>query len=97
MGFFQFINHLLNFMLPAAFMGVFFPLLCRAIWRKKKVNRSLKSQMLITSLTGVGILFAGLFIFSTDGKMMTYFALVMSAALYQWWWRGDWRGNLRDK
>ena len=93
MGFFQFLNHMFNFMMPAAFMGVVFPLLCRMIWPKQKVSRTLKSQMLITSLTGVGILFGGLFIFSTDGKMMTYFVLVMSAALYQWWWRGAWRGK----
>jgi len=78
-------------MLPAVFMGVVFPVVCRTIWPRQKVSRSLKSQMWITSLSGVGILFAGLFIFSTDGKMMTYLALVLSAALYQWWWRGGWR------
>ena len=86
MSFFDLLNHLFNFALPAIALGVMVPLFSRLIWRKTPVKRSLKSQMLITSLAGLAVLFAGLVIFSTDGKMATYGALVAVAALCQWWY-----------
>jgi hypothetical protein len=46
--------------------------------------------MVFTSLACLGVLFAGLVIFSTDGKMATYAAMVTVAAVCQWWYQG-WR------
>lgn len=91
MGIFDFLNHFINFVLPAIAMGVMVPLFSHLFWRKIPVNKPLKTQMLITSLVGVAVLIAGLVIFSTDGKMMTYFGLVLAAALCQWWFQGGWR------
>lgn len=88
MSFFDLLNHLVNFALPALALGIMVPLFSRLIWRKTPARRSLKSQMLITSLAGLAVLFAGLVIFSTDGKMATYGALVINAALCQWWYQG---------
>jgi Co/Zn/Cd efflux system component len=88
MSFFDLLNHLFNFALPAIALGIMVPLFSRLIWRKTPVKRPLKSQMLITSLAGLAVLFAGLVIFSTDGKMATYGALVLVAALCQWWYLG---------
>ena len=90
MSFFDLLNHIINFALPAIALGVMVPLFSRMIWRKTPVKRSLKSQMLITSLAGLAVLFAGLVIFSTDGKMVTYGAMVIVAAVCQWWYQG-WR------
>jgi uncharacterized BrkB/YihY/UPF0761 family membrane protein len=90
MSFFDLLNHLVNFGLPAVAMGVMVPLFSRLIWRKTPVKRPLKSQMLFTSLACLGVLFAGLVIFSTDGKMATYGAMVTVAAVCQWWYQG-WR------
>ena len=90
MSFFDLANHLFNFALPAIAMGVIVPLFSRMIWRKTPVKRPLKSQMLITTGACLTILLAGLVIFRTDGKMTTYVALVIVAALCQWWYQG-WR------
>ncbi len=84
----DFVNHLLNFALPAVAMGVMMPLLSRLLWRKTAVKRSLLSQMIISSLACVVVLLAGLVIFSTDGKMMTYIGVILAAAGCQWWFQG---------
>jgi ABC-type transporter Mla subunit MlaD len=44
--------------------------------------------MIVTSLACLGVLFAGLVIFSTDGKMATYGVMVTVAAVCQWWYQG---------
>jgi hypothetical protein len=88
MSFFDLANHLFNFVLPAIALGVMVPLFSRLIWRNTPAKRPLKSQILITSLAGIAVLFAGLVIFSTDGKMATYGALVAVAAVCQWWYQG---------
>jgi hypothetical protein len=90
MSFFDLLNHIINFALPALAMGVMVPLFSRLIWRKTPSKRSLKSQMIVTTLACLAVLFAGLVIFSTDGKMATYAALVVVAAVCQWWYQG-WR------
>jgi hypothetical protein len=90
MSFFDLLNHIINFALPALAMGVMVPLFSRLIWRKTPSKRSLKSQMIVTTLACLAVLFAGLVIFSTDGKMATYAALVIVAAVCQWWYQG-WR------
>jgi Co/Zn/Cd efflux system component len=86
MSFFDLLNHLVNFALPAIALGVMVPLFTRLIWRKTPMKRPLKSQMLITSAAGLVVLIAGLVVFSTDGKMATYGGLVIVAALCQWWY-----------
>jgi Co/Zn/Cd efflux system component len=86
MSFFDLLNHLVNFVLPAIALGVMVPLFTRLIWRKTPMKRPLKSQMLITSAAGLVVLMVGLVVFSTDGKMATYGALIAVAALCQWWY-----------
>jgi hypothetical protein len=90
MSFFDLLNHIINFALPAVAMGVMVPLFSRLIWRKTPSKHPLKSQMLITSLACLVVSIAGLVIFSIDGKMATYAALVVVAAVCQWWYQG-WR------
>ena len=90
MSFFDLLNHIINFALPAIALGVMVPLFSRLLWRKVPVKRSLSSQMTITTLTCLAVLFAGLVVFSTDGMMATYAGVVLAAALCQWWYQG-WR------
>ena len=90
MSFFDLLNHIFNFALPAIAMGVMVPLFSRLIWRKTPLKRPLQSQMLITSLAALAVLLTGLVVFSTDGKMATYAAMVTVAAVCQWWYQG-WR------
>ena len=81
-------NHLLNFIAPAAFVALLLVLLSRLGLGIFKENRPLAqawwAQAAIIFIVGVGILTAGLLVFGRDGKMMTYAALVMGAALCQW-------------
>jgi hypothetical protein len=90
MSFFDLLNHLVNFALPAVSLGVMVPLFSRLIWRKTAVKRPLKSQIVVTSLACLAVLIAGLAIFSTDGKMATYGSMVTIAAICQLWHQG-WR------
>jgi len=81
-------NHLLNFIAPAAGVALLLVLLSRLCFGFFKSNRPLAqtwwSQAAIIFIVGVGILSAGLLVFGRDGKMMTYAALVLGAALCQW-------------
>lgn len=93
MSFFDLANHLFNFVLTAIAMGVMVPFFSSLLWRKTPVKRSLTSQMLITSLACLAVLFAGLVVFNTDGKMLTYAGVVLTAACCQWWYQGGWRAK----
>ncbi len=91
MGPLDFLNHLLNFVLPAVALGVMMPLLGRLLWRSVSVKRSLKAQMVVTTLACLAVLVAGLVVFGVDGKMATYAGVVLAAGGCQWWWQGGWR------
>lgn len=91
MGPLNFLNHLLNFALPAVAMGVMMPFFSRLLWRKVSVKWSLKTQMIITTLACLAVLIAGLVVFGVDGKMATYTGVVLVAALCQWWFQAGWK------
>ena len=81
-------NHLLNFIVPAASVALLLVLLSRLSFGLFKSKRPLAlswwAQVAIIFIVSAGILTAGLLIFGRDGKMMTYAALVLGAALCQW-------------
>jgi hypothetical protein len=88
-------NHLLNFIAPAAFMAVLLVLLSRLGFGFFKSNKPLAqawyAQAAIIFIVGVLISAAGLLVFGRDGKMMTYAALVLGAAVCQWILIRGWR------
>ena len=88
-------NHLLNFIAPAAFVALLLVLLSRLSFgffkTKKPVAQSWWAQAAIIFIVGVGILAVGLVVFGRDGKMVTYAALVLGAALCQWILVRGWR------
>lgn len=82
------IDHLLNFMAPALFVALGLVLLTRLaapfLRSKKPPAQSLWLQIAIIFIVNLGVLAAGLVVFGNDGKMLTYAALVLCAALCQW-------------
>lgn len=81
-------NHLLNFMAPAALLAVLLVLLSRLFFGFFKSKMPLAHtwwvQTAIVFIVNMVVLTAGLVFFGRDGKMATYTALVLGAAICQW-------------
>lgn len=76
--------HLLNFVAPALVLGGLVAVLGRFFIKKATYPGTLRSQFAINSIVGVAVLLAGLVLLGRDGKMATYFALVLGIATSQW-------------
>lgn len=81
-------DHILNFIAPAAVVALLLVLLSRIFRRflvsKKPVAQSIWVQAAIIFVVNVVVLAAGLVFFGNDGKMATYAAMVLTAAVCQW-------------
>ena len=81
------IEHLVNFMAPALFVALGLVLAARLAGHffrsKRPLAPSLSAQVAIIFIVNILILLAGLVVFGSDGKMLTYAALVLGAALCQ--------------
>jgi len=66
--------HLMNFALPAVFVGG-----TLALWGKRDVRKA----WLINSLAGIAAMIAGLILFGVDGKMLSYALLVVASSFSQ--------------
>jgi hypothetical protein len=88
-------NHLLNFMAPAAFVALLLVVSSRLFFgffqSKRPVAQSWWAQVAIIFVVSLFALTAGLLLFGHDGKMATYAALVLSAALCQWLLLRGWK------
>lgn len=86
-------NHLLNFMAPAALIAVLLAGLSRFLFfrSKRPLAQVWWAQAAIIFVVGLAILTAGLLFFGRDGKMLTYAALVLGAALCQWLLLRGWK------
>lgn len=95
MTFYLLANHLFNLVLPAAAVALLLVLSSRVfggIFRSRNpVAATWWAQAAIVFAVNVGVLVAGLVFFGHDGKMLTYAAMVGSAALCQWVLLGAWR------
>ena len=82
------LDHILNFIAPAAIVALMLVLAARLFNRFLASNRSfiqsIWAQLATIFIVNVFVLVAGLVFFSNDGKMATYAAMVMVAALSQW-------------
>ncbi len=80
-------NHLLNFIAPAFFVAIGLVLLTRLLGRflrsKRPPAQSLWAQTAIIFMVNLLVLATGLVFFGNDGKMLTYTALVVCAAISQ--------------
>ena len=84
MGLLALLIHLINFAAPALWLALLLPWLARWLIRKRPSAYSLKAQMALIFIAGLVILLLGLVLFGQDGKMVTYLALVVTAATSQW-------------
>ena len=89
------LDHILNFIAPAAGVALLLMLLARFFGRflapKMSAAQSIWAQAAIIFIVNVMVLVAGLVFFGNDGKMATYAAMVGASSVCQWvLWRG-WR------
>ena len=82
------LDHILNFIAPAAIVALMLVLAARLFNRLLVSNRllvqSIWAHLATIFVVNVFVLVAGLVVFSNDGKMATYAAMVLAAALSQW-------------
>ncbi len=88
-------NHLLNFMAPAAFVALLLVLLgypfSRFFRSKKPLAPALWSQAAIIFIANLAVLAVGLVLLGNDGRMLSYAAMVLVAAVCQWILLGGWK------
>ena len=92
MGPLETLNHLLNFVAPAAALTLVLVPLARVLMPKSAPALSWWAQAAIIFIVGCAVLAAGLWWQGRDGKMGTYAALVWASATCQWMLRRGWRG-----
>jgi hypothetical protein len=83
MGPLDLINHLLNFVAPALFVGTVLACLAPVFMGNKPAARTLYAQAAINVIAGVVALSLGLWLFGRDGKMASYAAMLLGCALRQ--------------
>lgn len=91
MGPLDLLNHLLNFMAPAAWVAIAVTVLARFFMPKRPVARSQTAQVAINFAVCLAALVLGLLVFGRDGKMATYAAMVLLGATSQWVMGRGWR------
>jgi hypothetical protein len=77
--------HLLNLVAPAVGLGLIAAALAKLVWRGQLRGVPLLRLGLMATLACTVALLAGLVGFGRDGKMATYGAMVLAAALALWW------------
>ena len=85
MGFLDFLNHLVNFFLPALCMALLVPALARLVWWRRLKAVGWWRQVGVTAAVNALVWLAGLLVTGRDGAMVSYAALVLSSALVVWW------------
>ncbi len=91
MGPFDLLNHVLNFIAPAAWVAVMLGLSARIFMEKRPVALALKAQVAINFVVCLIALVVGLLVFGRDAKMATYAAMVVLGATSQWLMLRAWR------
>ena len=81
-------DHILNFIAPAAVVALLLVLLSRVFSRflvsKRYFYQSIWAHAATIFIVNVLVLVAGLVFLGNDGKMVTYAAMVLVAAVCQW-------------
>ena len=90
MGPLDILNHLLNFIAPAAAVALLL-VVCGRLFSAQGSGMSLWRQFAAVFLVGLVVLAGGLALLGRDGKMMTYAALVVATATCQWMLVRGWR------
>jgi len=91
MGPLDILNHLLNFVAPAAFVALLLVLGGRLLGAQGSSLAGWR-QWAVVFVVGLVVLAAGLALWGRDGKMLTYAALVVVTATCQWALVRGWKG-----
>jgi uncharacterized membrane protein len=91
MGPLDILNHLFNFVAPAAAMALVLALSRRLVGSKTPLALSWWAHAATIFIVGVAVLAAGLVLLGRDGRMLTYAALVLACASCQWLLVRGWR------
>lgn len=91
MGPFDLLNHVLNFMAPAAWVAVMVSVVAWIFMPKRPSAQSRCAQVAINFVFCLAALVLGLLLFGRDGKMATYAAMALSVATSQWLMLRGWR------
>ena len=90
MGPLDILNHLLNFVAPAAFVALLLVLGGRLLGAQGGSLAGWR-QWAVVFVVGLVVLAAGLALWGRDGKMLTYALLVLATASCQWVLSRGWR------
>ncbi len=85
MGPLDLLNHVLNFVAPAAAVGLLLALLAPLLLGKPSAKHSLLTQSTLNFVAGLVALVCGMLFFGRDGKMASYAGMVLVCACSQWW------------
>lgn len=77
--------HLLNLLAPAVGLGLIAPALAKWVWRTELRAVRWHELALWTMAACAAVTVTGLVFFGRDGRMATYGAMVLVAALTLWW------------
>jgi hypothetical protein len=83
MGPLDLLNHLLNFVAPALFVGGMLAFAAPIFMQNRPQAPAKYAQAAINSVAGVAALALGLWFFGRDGKMASYAAMAITCALGQ--------------
>jgi hypothetical protein len=85
------LNHLLNFVAPAAFLALVLTVAGRFLGGRRAGVPRWWVQCGMNFLAGVAVLVVGLLASGRDGMMVTYAALVVVCGVVQWLAMRGWR------
>ena len=82
------INHLLNFLAPIAALALMVVLMTRIFYRSSKQKKHAKigpgRQLLIVFAVNLTFFTAGLLLFGSDARMLSYFGMALGSAACLW-------------
>jgi len=88
----DYINHLLNFVAPAAFVAVVTAAFAIRLLPKNGRRPGFRQLAAACFLVSLLVLLAGLWVFGRDGRMTTYAAMVLACGSVAWLMGRAWRG-----
>jgi hypothetical protein len=91
MGFVDAVLHALSFMWPALAVALLVTLSGRFFKSNRPLALTFIAQSAINFVVCLGVLLIGLILTGRDGKMLTYFAMVLASGTVQWVISGGWR------
>jgi uncharacterized membrane protein YjjP (DUF1212 family) len=91
MGWVDALGHLINFMLPAAFVALIVTTAGHYLKKNSPFPHVWRVKFAINFIASLAVLVIGLILTGRDGKMFSYLAMALASATVQWIFSGGWR------